>query len=416
LRVAILVDQFPRLSETFVAEEAMALRRRGHAVRVEARTRSADPNPAVTADLPVHRMADDGLPRKLVDLVWLAARHPLACARDLIERRRWRREEEVRPLRSLAPVARRVERAREQHLHAHFAAWAALDAMRLSRLLGIPYSVATHGYDIYREPRNLREKHERAAFAVTDCEYSLAHLRSLTGARHGARIHKLVLGVDGERFRRRGPAAAEGQATVLAVGRLTEKKGFRHLLEAVAQARASVPMTVRIVGGGELRDELEALISGLDLDGTVELLGPLPPAKVRDLLESADLLAMPCVVARNGDRDTMPVVVKEALAMEVPVVASDEVGLPEAVRLEWGRLVPPADAPALARAIVELLELSPERRGEMGRAGRAWVLEHASLERETEKLVELIRSTGSPRAGGPRPGPARLGRSGAVAR
>ena len=143
----------------------------------------------------------------------------------------------MRPLRSLAPVARRVVRAREQHLHAHFAAWAALDAMRLSRLLGIPYSVATHGYDIYREPRNLREKHERAAFAVTDCDYSLDHLRSLVDARHGARIHRLVLGVDGERFRRRGPRPAEPAATVLAVGRLTEKKGFRHLLDAAAEAR-----------------------------------------------------------------------------------------------------------------------------------------------------------------------------------
>ena len=68
LRVAILVDQFPRLSETFVAEEAMALQRRGHAVRVEARTRSAEPNPAVAIDLPVNYMLDDGLPRKAVDL------------------------------------------------------------------------------------------------------------------------------------------------------------------------------------------------------------------------------------------------------------------------------------------------------------------------------------------------------------
>jgi colanic acid/amylovoran biosynthesis glycosyltransferase len=393
LRVAILVDQFPRLSETFVAEEAMALQRRGHAVRVEARTRSAEPNPAVAAELPVRYMGDDGLPRKLADLTWLVLRHPLACARDAIGRRRWRRDEEVRPLRSLAPVARRVVRARERHLHAHFAAWAALDAMRLSRLLGVPYSVATHGYDIFREPRNLREKHERAAFAVTDCDYSLDHLRALLDAPHGDRIHRLVLGVDGERFRRRGPRADEPQATVLAVGRLTEKKGFRHLLDAAAEARASVPMSVRVVGGGELRGELEAQIADLGLDGAVELLGPRPPAEVREQLEAADLLVMPCVVAANGDRDTMPVVVKEALAMEVPVVASDEVGLPEAVRPDWGRLAPPGDAAALARAIVELLELPPERRAEMGRAGRAWVLEHASLERETEKLEDLIRST-----------------------
>jgi glycosyltransferase involved in cell wall biosynthesis len=99
---------------------------------------------------------------------------------------------------------------------------------------------------------------------------------------------------------------------------------------------------------------------------------------------------MPCVVAADGDRDSMPVVVKEALAMEVPVVASDEVGLPEIVRPEWGRLVPPADSRALAGAIAELLALPQAERAAMGRAGRARVIEAASVHRETEKLARLI--------------------------
>jgi glycosyltransferase involved in cell wall biosynthesis len=108
-------------------------------------------------------------------------------------------------------------------------------------------------------------------------------------------------------------------------------------------------------------------------------------------LEDAAVLAAPSVIAADGDRDTMPVVVKEALAMEVPVVASDEVGLPEVVRPEWGRLVPPGDARALAAAISELLALPLDQRREMGRAGRGFVLEECSLRRETERLVALIR-------------------------
>jgi glycosyltransferase involved in cell wall biosynthesis len=129
----------------------------------------------------------------------------------------------------------------------------------------------------------------------------------------------------------------------------------------------------------------------LGADGSVELLGPRDPAEVQAILEEADLLAMPCIVAANGDRDTMPVVVKEALAMELPVVATDEVGLPEVVKPGWGRLVPPHSPDELADAIGELLALPPERRAEMGRAGREFVLAECNLTRETERLVELVR-------------------------
>jgi colanic acid/amylovoran biosynthesis glycosyltransferase len=389
IRLALVVDQFPELSETFIAEEARALRELGHAVRVEARTHAASPNPGAAADVPFAVGVDDGNARKLVDVAWLAARHPLRCARDLLARRRWRREEPLRSLRSLAPSARRVTRAGETHLHAHFAVGAALDALRLGRLLGLPYSVAAHGYDIFQHPRNLTEKLERAAFVVSPSDYSVAYLRHRLDSSTGARIHKVIAGVDGERFRRTLPYSGGG--TVLAIGRLIEKKGFRYLVEAAARLRSSAPLErVLIVGEGHLRPELVELAERLQVSDTVKLLGPRTPSEIRKLLERSDLLAVPCVVARDGDRDTMPVVAKEALAMEVPVVASDEVGLPELIDPQWGRLVPPRDPGALAGAIAELLALPQARRLEMGRAGRAWVLEHCSLQGEVSKLVELI--------------------------
>jgi colanic acid/amylovoran biosynthesis glycosyltransferase len=122
----------------------------------------------------------------------------------------------------------------------------------------------------------------------------------------------------------------------------------------------------------------------------VELAGAAEHDAVRARLEAADLLAMPSVVAADGDRDSMPVVVKEALAMEVPVVASDEVGLPEVVQPAWGRLVAPGDPDALAAGIEELLALSVEERAAMGRAGREFVLECCDVEREAARLLELV--------------------------
>lgn len=386
----MVLDQFPELSETFVVGEAQALRAQGHAVRIEARRHASTPNLPAAAGLEVAYATDDRIPRKLAALAWLAARHPLRCARDVAARRRWRGEEPVRSLPSLAPVARRVARARERHLHAHFAAGAALDALRVSRLLGLPYSVMAHAYDIYREPTNLREKLAGASFAATASDFTVSHLREVAGEPHDARVHKLVLGVDSDRFQRTAPYPGGG--VVAAVGRLVEKKGFAHLLEAAAMLEGSSPLERLVfLGDGPLESDLRARADGLGLGGKVEWLGSRRPDEVRTLLERADLLAMPCVVARDGDRDSSPVVVKEALAMEVPVVASDGFGIDEVVKPEWGRLVPPGRPEALAEAMRELLALPGERRAEMGRAGRAWVLERWNLNREAERLAGLIR-------------------------
>jgi glycosyltransferase involved in cell wall biosynthesis len=386
LRIGVLVDQFPELSETFIAGEARELVGLGHRVRVESNVHAAEPNEAAARGLDAAYRVDDGRVRRVRDLAWLVARHPLRSLRDLASRRRWRREERFPPLRELAPVARRLHAFAADHLHAHFAAGAALDALRVSALLGVPYSVMSHGYDIFSLPRNVREKHERAAFAVTACDYAADYLRE----RHGVNgVQRLVVGVDPGAFRRR--SGHNGGRTVIAVARLVEKKGIDVLIEAAAL----VPLDqVWIVGRGPLEESLHARVRELGLESTVEFLGSRSPEEVRDLLERADLLAAPCVVAADGDRDTMPVVVKEALAMELPVVASDEVGLPEVVRPEWGRLVPAGEPRALASAIDELLSLPAARRQEMGRAGRAFVEEHCSLRRETERLAELMAAAG----------------------
>ena len=130
------------------------------------------------------------------------------------------------------------------------------------------------------------------------------------------------------------------------------------------------------------------------------LLGSGAPAQVLAAMEASDVLAMPCVVARDGDRDSMPVVVKEAMAMGVLVVASDEVGLPECVLAPWGFLAPPGDAEALAGALRDALALSVMQRRAAGDAARAWVGEHADVDRETARMAELIQQAGRARASG----------------
>jgi glycosyltransferase involved in cell wall biosynthesis len=385
--LAVLTDRFPVASETFVVNEVDELLRLGHPVIVEANGR-----PPGRTDAPRHRVAyldDDPLAPKPAALLALAARHPLAARRDLASQKRWAADEPVRRLRALGLRAARLRRAGVSHMHVHFAAAAALDAMRLSRILRLPFSVTAHAYEIFEKPANLREKLESAAFVTTGCEYNRRHLRSIVGPEAGERIHVIVMGVDPSAFQRVEPYP--GGRRVIAVGRLVEKKGFGHLIDAVAALERERPVErLTIVGEGPLRESLAAQVDRLGLAHRVELAGALDPAGVRAALERADLLAMPAVVAANGDRDSMPVVVKEAMSMEIPIVASEEVGLPELVREQFGRLVAPGDADGLARAIGELLDLPAERRAEMGRAAREHAIEHCNLHRETARLAELI--------------------------
>ena len=384
VKLLFILDHWPQLSETFVVNELQALRRLGHEVRVQAARRAAQPNPEAPADIDVHVLADDSRRRAARDLLWLLGRRPLACARDVARRRRWRREEWVRPLRALAPAARAILERGDEHLHAHFADAAALDALRLGDLTGRSFSVTAHAYDIFLSPRNLREKLLRADAAFTGCDYNMRHLRGVVPE---ANLHKVVMGVDATRFRRAAPLP--GGREVLAVGRLVEKKGFDVLIDAVAQLP---DVRARIVGDGPLRAALEQRAARGDAAERIAFCGSLAPADVRAALERADVLAMPCVVARDGDRDSMPVVVKEAMAMELLVVASDEVGLPECVRAPWGALAPPGDALALAAALRDVLALSPPERASAGRAARDWVAAHADVEAETARMAAVLRT------------------------
>ena len=374
--VEIRCERFPVLSETFVANEARALARLGHDVVVHAHERGDGGPTGVPATY-----RDDTTSQRVAALVRLALRHPRGVLGDLAARRRWRREEPVAPLRVLAP---HILRRGPRHVHVHFARESALDALREHRITGAAFSVTAHAYDIFAAPANLAEKLETAEFATTGCEYNARHLRTVAPR---ADLHVVVMGVDPEVFRRGRPHP--DAPVVLAVGRLVEKKGFAHLVRAMADPQLR-NARLRLIGDGPLRTSLAADAARLGVGERVRLLGSLPPDAVRAQLEEAAVLAMPCVVAADGDRDSMPVVVKEALAMEVPVVATDEVGLPEVVRPQFGRLVAPGDPGALASALAELLALPVSARAQMGARGRAHVERHAALAAETGKLSDLL--------------------------
>jgi glycosyltransferase involved in cell wall biosynthesis len=392
--VQVWCDEFPVLSETFVVNEARALAELGHRVTVVA-GRRAERRAVGVHDLAVRYLEDATRREQLAATVQLVLRRPLACARDLVARWRWRRAEAVVPLRALAPVITRTMNGPRPVLHAHFAASAALNAMRSARIADVSWTLTAHAYDIYQLPRNLALKVRSAELVTSGCDYTVSDLRRIAGPGREQRVIKVVMGIDPERFARETPVTES--RTVIAIGRLVEKKGFEYLVRAAAEpALRELAERIVIVGDGPLGTPLRALARELGVDSLVRFEGSRQSSQVRALLEEASVLAMPSVVAADGDRDSMPIVVKEALAMEVPVVCSDEVGLPELVQPEWGRLVPPGDPERLARALAELLSLPAAERAAMGAAGRRFVTTFADVRTETARLATSLGELSSP--------------------
>jgi len=394
--ILCVLARYPQISETFVEGELRELTERGIRVEVVALA-SGTPDPGRDAVAPADLSGDHPPGERLRAAGRLALGRPRPVARFLARERSWPPggHQRMRGLARLAPWVPRARRA--SHMHAHFATEPTDIARLLSAFSGTPYSFAAHATDAFRDPEELRRNLRAAAFCVTDCEYNLRHIAAVAPDQ-ASKVSVLILAADLERFRRRRPYDPDGP--VVAVGRLVAKKGFADLVTAAAGRDAGLGgREVLIVGDGPERGRLERLIA--DSGAPARLLGFQANDAIRELLERASLGVLPCVVAPDGDRDSMPVALKEAMALELPVIGTREVGIPELIGPDRGRLVPPGDPPALASAIAELLGLPADERIAMGRRGRAFVEEHCDQRRQAERLLTLIR-TAHDRRGTPR--------------
>ena len=376
-RLVYVTGTWPVLSETFVSGELRELCRLGEEPALVAIVRGSDPQPPGCPD--ARYVTDLRAGQQLRALLGLLARRPLRTLRALA---RPRFGGSPRDVAALAPLARQLDGA--VHVHAHFADRPAALAARLAALTGATFSFTAHAWDVFTGWDRVDEKLDAASFGVTVCEYNRRWIAERAPEQAG-KLEVVVCGVDPEEFRRSRPYDPGGP--LVAVGRLVEQKGFAHLVRAAGIAGGQIPEVV-IAGDGPERERLEALIA--ETGAAVRLAGALPHAEIRALYESASAAVLPCVVAADGSRDSMPVSLKEAMALELPVVGSDEVGIPEMVAPDRGLLVPPGDAEALATALVALHQRPAAERAAMGRAGRAFVVERCNLRTETERLRSLF--------------------------
>jgi len=390
MRIAYIVGTFPVLTTTFISQEIMVLGQLGHEIEVisirrprpESRAELVSPEPRVRYLLPASWWAV-----LTAHLFWVV-RHPADYFRLLVFLLSRSHPTGASRLMTLLHfgegvyAARLLQSAVPGHVHAHFLDRASLVALCVSRLLGIPYSVTAHANDIFVRPVLVREKIQESRFIITVSRFNRDYLIRQYPDTPEDKILVLHPWVNVSEVRPRPEAecAPGSPLQILSVGRLVEKKGHRYLIEACRGLRErGVSFHCRIVGDGPLYDDLKTRISTLGLGQEVELLGARTHREVLEYLSVCDVFVLACVVAESGDRDGMPVALAEAMATEVPVIATDILGIGEMVRPGTGALVAEKDASALAEALEELARAGPAARKAMGERGRACITQEFDL-------------------------------------
>lgn len=239
-------------------------------------------------------------------------------------------------------------------------------ALRDAGIVAGPIGVGFYGYDLTREPRRrgrglYRRLFDEAALLLPNSSYLADRLRALGAPDAKVRVHRL--GIDPTRFAEVDRSARTGPVRALAVGRFVEKKGLEVLLRAFAAANLGDAMSLRLVGDGPLRPKLEALACELGVAPRVEFAGWRSSAEVAGAMAEADLLVTPSVTAPDGDMEGLPVVILEAMATGLPVVATRHSGNPEIVEHgTTGWIVEEGSVAALADALREAVDRAELRR------------------------------------------------------
>jgi colanic acid/amylovoran biosynthesis glycosyltransferase len=407
--IAYLVNQYPKVSHSFIRREILALESRGFEVQRIA-LRGWDDALADPEDREERRrtryVLRAGMLALLKDVISSFAKNPARFLAALgLALRMARHADRPLPyhLAYLAEACRVAAWLRESgaaHLHAHFGTNSAEVAMLAHALGGPAYSFTVHGPEEFDAPRALgiAEKVRRSAFVVAISAFGRSQLYRWVEPAHWRKISVVHCGLEAG-FHQVAAAPPPDAPRLVCVGRLCEQKGQRLLIEAAARLAAKgIAFEMVLAGDGELRTELEAL--GKHCGQKIRITGWLSSEQVREEILAARALVLPSLA------EGLPVVLMEAMALRRPVLTTYVAGIPELVRPgENGWLVPPGDVAELAAALEHVLARPAAELRAMGEAARARALERHSIDTEAAKLAALFTAAAtqsSPRRRGSR--------------
>ena len=406
-KIGYLLKTYPRLSETFILNEILELERQGvslHIFSLRQPPRDMKFHPAVEKVRAKVTYIPSILPEfswknlwSLLGENWQLFRHNpqyhINALKFYFSRPEPPRRNEFLQAGYLAWQLKKLGIA---HLHAHFANVPTSVAEIVDSFGLINYSFTAHAKDIYlSEKEVLNRKIKKAKFVLTCTKYNSEYLQKISTSH--TPIYLSYHGLDLDRFQPNIIGEKDGELPLLlSVGRLCEKKGFPYLLQACQILKQKgCQFHCKIVGYGPMKEELEKLIETLEIGDIVSLVGQLAQDEVIKLYAKADIFALPCKITDEGDRDGIPNVLIEAMAMEVPVVSTDISGISELIEHKVnGILIPEKDPKALADELEQLLT-QPQLIQQLKKSSRNKVLRQFSLDKNIKQIKDLFLGTTS---------------------
>ncbi len=393
--LAYLTTDFPVLSHTFISREVVGLEKRGVDIQ-HLSIHTPDPAEISSEDLHFKDRVFYIFPLNKLDFIKTHIQFFLRMPGKytywlyyVISRKETRFRDRIRSLYHFAEavyLAKEVERRHIKHIHAHFFQGNATVAMVISKLLGTTYSITAHGTALLVDRILNKEKIEHAKFIISISQYNKNFMLKIDPSCDD-KVFVVHCGLNLQKFLPPTQAPHNEVFTLLSVGRLVWEKAYHYLIETCRILRdEGVKFRCLLVGDGELREELESLIEKYDLGSHIELLGSVFQEKIQDYYQQADAFILTSV------SEGLPVVLMEAMAKELPVIASDITGIPELLDDGVnGYLIPAKQPQAYADAVKKMIE-NPQQRVAMGQKGREKVLAEFDIEKNTQQLHDIYHS------------------------
>lgn len=404
MRIGFLVKTFPRLSETFILNEILGLEKLGWDLHIYSLKRPVNEpvHPGVgQVKAPVSYIPSFMPTTSVVDPLGILAahlqillKHPIRYVSALRRYFFQTVDKRLKEFIQAGYLAVSLQKAGITHLHVHFANSPTAVAEVVHWLTGIPFSFTAHAKDIYTSNKADLTRRIKTATSVLTCTgFNERYLRSIS--EEEASIHLAYHGIDTARFTgvAKDPSKEKNEDVplVLSVGRFCEKKGLDDLIRACAILRnKGVQFRCVLVGYGPLEDQLKELRRTLQLEGCVEMPGRMGQPDVIAQYRKASVFALPCRVTDSGDRDGIPNVLFEAMALGVPVVTTDVSGITElVVERKTGWIVEPHRPDKLA-ASIEYVLTHPDLAAELAANARRRVLEEFTLEVSSRRVHDQL--------------------------
>ncbi|WP_239647717.1 glycosyltransferase family 4 protein [Natrinema altunense] len=274
------------------------------------------------------------------------------------------------------------------HVHSHFANVSKFGGKHIATYYDVPFTITTHAYDIYRKPigKYTKKLLNIADRVITISEYNRKYMKKEMGVETAVDIVRA--GIKPEKF---SPNQPVRKNRVLTIGRFVEKKGLPYALEAIAKVAAVLPnVEYHIIGAGEQIEPLKRKTEELGLTENVSFLSNVSDERLLTEFDQARCFLLPCVIADSGDRDGIPVVLMESMAMQTPPVSTAISGIPELIdNGENGILVEPKDPESAGKEVIQLLK-NDNKYSKLSKKSREKIIKEFNIEKEAEKLESIF--------------------------